>query len=326
MSRYSGLVTVRCYVEQWNHAGIGQDLRLREKKSKRLVRVLTDDPEVGALAPMAHMANLLAESYSHSGGLADPQGTNEYIQIAGNVLRATQDEVVFWLDNDFTTRMNIAAPEHSTLTSIWCYVEEYGDDEPRNVRLREKITGRKVEMWGSEKESLIAFLSSPRAMGAKQLLPNLFEKNGFEDYVLVSGGTTVDTHDSIRFEGNDSLTYLIGPTPDTAFRDALRVPSEDLSTVAHLRTARKHLYEGHYRESIVSARLAVESACGGGGDAIKNRLAAAPANVQAAATVVQEMRHIAVHESDSRIEQQQAEQALAAMTVVLEYLGIPPRS
>lgn len=323
MSSYSGLVTVRCYVEKWNHSRIGQDLRFREKKSKRFVRVLTDDPEIGALAPLA---NILAESYSHAGGLVDPQDTNEYIQITGNVLMATQDEVGFWLDGDFTTRVNIAAPEHSTLTSIWCYIEEYGDDEPRNVRLREKITGRKVEMWGSEKESLIAFLSSPRAMGAKQLLPNLFEKNGFEAYVLVSGGTTVDTHDSIRFEGDDSLTYLIGPTPDTAYRDALRAPSEDLSTVAHLRTAHKHLYEGHYRASIVSARLAVESACGGGGSAIKNRLAAAPANVHTAARIVQEMRNVAVHESDSRIEQQEAEQALAAMTVVLEYLGMPSRS
>ncbi|WP_461635323.1 DUF4145 domain-containing protein [Glutamicibacter soli] len=323
MSRYSGLVTVRCYVEQWNHAGIGQDLRLREKKSRRLVRVLTDDPEIGSLAPLA---NLLAESYSHSGGLADPQDTNECIQIAGNVLMVTHDEVGFWLDNDFTARVNIAAPEHSTLTAVWCFIEEYGDDEPRNVRLREKITGRKVEMWGSEKESLIAFLSSPRALGAKQLLPNLFEKNGFGAYVLVSGGTTVDTHDSIRFEGDDSLTYLIGPTPDTAYRDALRVPSEDHSTSAHVRTAKKHLYEGHYRAAIISARLAVESACGGGGGSIKKRLAAAPSNVHAAAKVVQEMRNIAVHESDSRIEQQEAEQALAAMKVVLEYLGISRRS
>lgn len=323
MSCYSGLVTVRCYIEKWNQAGIGQDLRFREKKSKRFVRVLTEDPEIASLVPLA---NLLAESFSHAAGLVDPQETKEYIQITGNVLMATQDEVGFWLDGDFTTRVNIVAPKHSTLTAIWCYVEEYGDDEPRNVRLREKITGRKVEMWGSEKESLIAFLSSPRALGAKQLLPNLFEKNEFEAYVLVSGGTTVDTHDSIRFEGDDSLTYLIGPTPDTAYRDALRALSEDFSTGAHVRTAHKHLYEGHYRAAIITARLAVESACGGGGKAIKNRLAAAPAIIQTAAKVVQEMRNIAVHESDSRIEQQQAEQALAAMTVVLKYLGIPSQS
>ena len=58
-------------------------------------------------------------------------------------------------------------------------------------------------------------------------MPNLYEREGFDDYVLVSGTTTVNSPDSIRFANGDALAYLIGPTSDTAYRDAFRAASEE---------------------------------------------------------------------------------------------------
>jgi hypothetical protein len=311
--------TVNCYVEEWQNPAHGPDLRLREKLTKRLVRILTDDLSMAGIAPMA---NLLADSYAHQGGLVDPLDESENVAISGTVLGRSGTEIGLALDIAFSIKVNISTIGMAyPPVSVWCYVEEYpGEGRRKNVRLREKVTGRKVEMWGTEKTSLAIFLSSPRFSGAARLMPNLYERQGFDDYVLVSGRTTVDSRDSIRFADGDALTYLLGPTPDTAYRDAFRAMNEEPADRAHARTARAHLHEGRYREAILSARLAVEMACGGDGAAIKRRLANASADVTAAADALYEHRKVAVHEGGTRVEQQDAEQAVEAMQVVLAHL------
>lgn len=311
--------TVNCYVEEWQKPAYGRDLRLREKLTKRLVRILTDDLTMAGIAPMA---NLLADSYAHQGSLVDPLDESENVAISGTALSESGSEIAIGLDAEFSVKVNISTIGMAyPPVSVWCYIEEYpGEGGRENVRLREKVTGRKVEMWGTEKTSLAIFLSSPRLSGADRFMPNLYERQGFDDYVLVSGRTTVDSPDSIRFADGDALTYLIGPTSDTAYRDAFRAISEEPVDRAHARNARAHLHEGRYREAILSARLAVEMACGGDGSAIKRRLADAPTDVTAAADALYEHRKVAVHEGGTRVEQQDAEQAVEAMKVVLAHL------
>ncbi|WP_243011280.1 hypothetical protein [Cryobacterium zhongshanensis] len=205
--------------------------------------------------------------------------------------------------------------------SVWCYVEEYDvEDESRGLRLREKITGRKVEMYGKTKEHLIKFLSSPIFTGADKHMPNLYQKDGYCDYVLVSGGTTVDSYDVLLFEDDDQLTYLLGPTLDTAYRDAFRKLEEESAAAMHARTARTHFEGGRYREAVLSARLAVEMACGGGGPAVKRRLADAPQAISAAAEALYTTRHVAVHEGGTRVEQPHALQAINAMKRIRDHL------
>jgi hypothetical protein len=151
-------------------------------------------------------------------------------------------------------------------------------------------------------------------------MPNLYERFGFEDYVLVSGGTTVDTFDSVRFADGSELTYLLGPTFDTAYRDAFRVMTEEHAYHGHARAARAHVYEGRYREAVLSARLAVEAVCGGNGDAIKRRLIDVPSAVSEAAAILWQKRGVAVHESATRVEQLDAEQAVAAMHLIVAHI------
>jgi hypothetical protein len=164
--------------------------------------------------------------------------------------------------------------------SVWCYVEEYpGENGHLGLRLRQKVTGRKVEMYGKTKDHLTEFLASTRFTDAYKLMPNLYEKDGYRDYVLVSGGTAVDSYDVLLFKDGAQLTYLLGPTPDTAYRDAFRILEEESAAAAHSRTAVTHFGSGRYREAVLSARLAVEMASGGGGSDVKRRLAGAPQDV-----------------------------------------------
>jgi hypothetical protein len=118
-------------------------------------------------------------------------------------------------------------------------------------------------MYGKTKDHLIELLASPRFTGAFKFMPNLYEKDGYDDYVLVSGGTAVDSYEVLLFESDAQLTYLLGPTPDTAYRDAFRVLKEEPATAAHSRRAMTHFEDGRYREAVLFARLAVEMACGG---------------------------------------------------------------
>lgn len=299
------------------------DLRLREKSTRRIIRVLSDDPVMHQITPLA---NLMGDCYSHGHGLTKPTGRDEHIAIAAPIVRQNTTEIHFRLD-EFSVKVHLqTAAVVSPPISVWCYIEEYsGSDGAVGLRLRQKETGRKVEMYGDTKKHLARFLASPRIAGEQERLSNLYEKDGYRDYVLVSGGTAVNSYDAIRYNNDSSLTYLLGPTADTAYRDAFRVSADEPAATAHSRTAAAHLQDGRYREAVLSARLAVETACGGGGIVAKQRLAGAPSDVSDAATALYEIRHVAVHESETRIEQQDAEMAVRSMDVVLAYL-MPYRS
>ncbi|MFK4804335.1 hypothetical protein ACI3KX_00570 [Microbacterium sp. ZW CA_36] len=80
------------------------------------------------------------------------------------------------------------------------------------VQLREKGTGRKVEVSGtaSDGEELKRFLAGPRVHGLAATIPNVYEASGYDDYVLVSGNTEVDTADVIRPTNDDRFTIAFG--------------------------------------------------------------------------------------------------------------------
>lgn len=314
--------TVRCYVEPFLAAGGIPDLRLREKVTKRAVRVVTTDATIGSLAPLS---NLLLDCYSHRRGLIEPRNRKEFVAITAPTVTQTADEITVAFDGPFSVQVHIETAAVSPApTSLWCYIEEYDTDgQNRGVRLRQKSTGRKVEMYGKTKDHLATFLASPRFTGADRSMPNVYERDGYDDYVLVSGGTAIDSFDVIRFNHDAALTYLLGPTPDTAYRDAFRTLVEESPTAAHARTAVRHRDDGRYREAVLNARLAVETAAGGRGANIKKRLADAPNEVQMAGTDLYERRNTAVHEGATRIEQHDADGAINAMRTVLRHLGAP---
>ncbi|MDQ4500753.1 hypothetical protein [Sinomonas sp. ASV322] len=297
------------------------DLRLREKLTRRTVRVLTNQ---SMLQPFAPMSNLLQDCYSHGGGLIEPRNRKEHVAIVAPIVTQNAQEITVWLDDKFSVTVNIlTAGIVSPPVSVWCYVEEYpGENDSLGLRLRQKVTGRKVEMYGKNKDHLTKFLASPRFTGAYKLMPNLYEKDGYHDYVLVSGGTAVDSYDVVLFEDDAQLTYLLGPTPDTAYRDAFRVLKEESAAAAHSRTAMTHFEGGRYREAVLSARLAVEMACGGGGADVKRRLDGAPQNVSTAGATLFARRNIAVHEGGTRVEQPDALEAIRAMMRLLDYLEL----
>lgn len=310
---------IKCYVERFERADGMRDLRLREKLTRRTVRVLTDQSMLQLFAPMS---NLLQDCYGHGGGLTEPRNHKEQVVIVAPIFSQNAQEIMVCLDGEFSVRVNIlSARKISPPHSVWCYVEEYpGENESLGLRLREKNTGRKVEMYGKTKDHLTEFLASPRFTGASKLMSNLYEKDGYHDYVLVSGGTAVDSYDLLLFEGDAQLTYLLGPSPDTAYRDAFRVLEEDSAAAAHSRTAVTHFGSGHYREAVLSARLAVEMACGGGGADVKRRLAGAPQDVLTAGDALFAKRNIAVHEGGTRVEQPDALEAIRAMNQLLVHL------
>jgi len=311
---------IKCYVESFKRPNGLPDLRLREKVTRRIVRVLAEQPMYREVAPMA---NLLQDCFGHGGGLVEPRSRNEYIAVAAPIVTQNEREVAAWFDGEFSTTVKIlTAGMLSPPVSVWCYIEEYpGESGGFGLRLRQKVTGRKVEMYGKTKDHLTRFLASPIFTGADELMPNLYEKGGYRDYVLVSGGTAVDSYDVLLFEDGAQLTYLLGPMPDTAYRDAFRVLEEESAVASHSRTARTHFDGGRYREAIVSARLAVEIACGGRSRDVKPRLAGSPQDVSTAGDTLFAKRNVAVHEGETRVEQQDAREALRAMQRILDYLN-----
>jgi hypothetical protein len=311
---------IKCYVEFFERPDGRPDLRLREKLTRRSVRVLTDDKMLQQLTPMS---NLLQDCYAHGGGLVEPRNRKEHIAIAAPIFDQNSQEIRVLLSDTSVTVNILSARIASPPVSVWCYIEEYpGGNGSLGLRLREKMTGRKVEMYGKNKDHLTEFLASPVFTGSYKLMPNLYEKDGYRDYVLVSGGTAVDSYDVLLFEGDAQLTYLLGPTPDTAYRDAFRVLKEDSPAAAHSRTAITHFESGRYRESVLAARLSVEMASGGGGPDIKRRLAGAPEDVAAAGQALYAKRKIAVHEGGTRVEQPDALEAIRAMNCLLAYLEV----
>lgn len=313
--------TIKCYVEWFERPDGRADLRLCEKVTRRTVRVLTDDPMLQTVAPMS---NLLRDCFAHGGGLIEPQNNREHVAIVAPVFTQSNREIAVRLNHEFSVAVKIlTAGVVSPPVSVWCYVEKYsGENNSLGLRLRQKGTGRKVEMYGTTRSHLARFLASPIFTGADRRMPNLYEKDGYDDYVLVSGGTAVDSYDVLLFEDGTELTYLLGPTPDTAYRDAFRAHEEESAAAAHSRSAVTHFEGGRYREAVLSARLAVEMGCGGGGFDVKRRLAGAPPDVSTAGDNLFAKRNIAVHEGGTRVEQQDALQAIRAMNRILAYLDL----
>ena len=311
--------SIKCYVERFEMHDGRPNLRFREKSTRRTVRIVTDDPLYRSLSPMT---NLLQDCFAHGGGLVEPRSRAENVTILAPIRRQSPDEVVVLWDGAFSLKVNILTDGvASPPTSVWCYIEEYtGEQGAQGLRLRQKLTGRKVEMYGESKEHLTRFLASPQFTGARDLMPNLYEKEGYGDYVLVSGGTAADSYDVILFEDGSQLTYILGPTPDTAYRDAFRVQEAESPAQAHARTATVHFNGGRYREAVLSARLAVEMASGGSGQAVKVRMAMATSEAREAADLLFASRNVAVHEGGTRVEQKEARGAILAMETVLEFL------
>ncbi|WP_285320703.1 hypothetical protein [Pseudarthrobacter sp. lyk4-40-TYG-27] len=270
------------------------------------------------------MSNLLQDCYAHGGGLIEPRNRKEHVAIIAPIYDQNAQEIAVLFSEKLSLRVNILSTRMvSPPASVWCYVEEYsGENESLGLRLREKVTGRKVEMYGKAKDHLIDFLTSPRFTGAYKFMPNLYEKDGYDDYVLVSGGTAVDSYDVLLFDDDAQLTYLLGPTPDTAYRDAFRVLKAESAAAAHSRTAMTHFEGGRYREAVLSARLAVEMASGGRGADVKRSLAGAPQDISATADALFAKRNIAVHEGGTRVEQQDALEAIRAMKHLRDYLEL----
>ncbi|WP_198519598.1 hypothetical protein [Microbacterium sp. BR1] len=277
-----------------------------------------DDQTLRSFAPLS---NLLQDCYAHGGGLVEPRSRAEHIAISAPIVKQSAQEIAVAFEG-FSVKVHIAtANVASPPTSVWAYIEEYPvEDGGLGLRLRQKVTGRKVEVYGKNEDHLLTFLSSPQLTGSSTHMANLYQKEGFDDYVLVSGGTATDSYDVVLYNDGAELTYLLGPTPDTAYRDAFRVLTEESAPAAHTRTAQTHFDRGRYREAVLSARLAVETACGGRAPDVKRRLADAPADVATAGKALYGKRHVAVHEGDTRVEKPDAIQAIRAMHRVLTYL------
>ncbi|WP_271982462.1 hypothetical protein [Pseudoclavibacter terrae] len=310
---------LKCYVESFNNAAGRPDVRIREKSTKRLVRILTDNQSFRSFPPLS---NLLRDCLEHGGGLIEPRSHDEHIAISALILVQSKQEITVSLEGFSVSVRITTAAVASPPTSVWAFIEEYRIDEGNaGLRLRQKTTGRKIEMYGKNEKHLLTFLSSPRFTGGATQMPNLYQKDGFDDYVLVSGGTATDSYDVLLFNDSDELTYLLGPTPDTAYRDAFRSLLEESAPEAHARTAQTHFERGRYREAVLSARLAVETACGGRGTDVKRRLDDAPADVRAAGSALYEKRNVAVHEGATRVERPDSLQAIGAMHLVLAHLA-----
>ncbi len=282
------------------------------------MRVLTDNQLFRSIAPLS---NLLQDCYAHGGGLVEPRSHAEYLAISAPVVKQSAQEIAVAFEGFFVQVHLVTADVASPPTSVWAYIEEYPvEDGGLGLRLRQKVSGRKIEMYGKNQDHLLTFLSSPQFTGAETHMANLYQKDGFDDYVLVSGGAATDSYDVLLFNDGAELTYLLGPTPDTAYRDAFRQLADESAPEAHARTAQTHFDKARYREAVLSARLAVETACGGRGPDVRRRLADAPPDVSAAGDALYGRRHVAVHEGDTRVEQADAVQAIRAMHRVLAYL------
>ena len=104
----------------------------------------------------------------------------------------------------------------SRVSSTRCYIEQYENDRgQRSARLREKNTGRKVDLGitdGAGRNDFLLFLSA--AAANESLMPDVFSKTGEADAVLVSGDIDFDAPDEIRYIYNDRLSsYLCNPEP-----------------------------------------------------------------------------------------------------------------
>lgn len=110
--------TIKCYVEPFEHPDGTPDLGLREKKTRRRVRVLTDQQ---MLQPLGPLANLVRDCYGHGGGLVEPRSRHEHVAVAGTIVTPSAEEVHLWLDDAFSVTVNILTADiPNPPVSVWC--------------------------------------------------------------------------------------------------------------------------------------------------------------------------------------------------------------
>lgn len=92
-----------------------------------------------------------------------------------------------------------------------CYIDEYTNDSGAlSARLREKYTGRKVDLGIADSDARTRFLQFLSAAKQHQTdLPDYFEKDAAES-IIVSGDVDFDAPDEIRYLHNGELSYLFG--------------------------------------------------------------------------------------------------------------------
>jgi hypothetical protein len=95
------------------------------------------------------------------------------------------------------------------VSSTRCYIEEYVNEHGRvGPRLREEVTGRKVDLGLASAGARIDFLRFlSAAVPHRAEMPDIFTKDGDADFVVVSGDVDFDAPDEIRFHCNDRLSY-----------------------------------------------------------------------------------------------------------------------
>ncbi|WP_423924027.1 hypothetical protein ACPEEZ_06940 [Frigoribacterium sp. 2-23] len=103
-----------------------------------------------------------------------------------------------------------AACRSRSIVQVKCYIEEYENTEGRpSARLREKASGRKVDIGLADVEDRQAFL---RFLGGaarnRAVMPGVFLKESEEDCVLVNGELDFDAPDELRFLNNSRLSYI----------------------------------------------------------------------------------------------------------------------
>lgn len=95
------------------------------------------------------------------------------------------------------------------MSSTRCYIEEYENERGQlSARLREKTTGRKVDLGlasAAAKSDFLRFLSA--AAPKRAAMPDVFSKSGDADSIVVSGDVDFDAPDEIRYFFNDRLSY-----------------------------------------------------------------------------------------------------------------------
>jgi len=100
----------------------------------------------------------------------------------------------------------------TAIASTRCYIDEYVNEQGRaSARLREKRTGRKVDLGFADtaaQQHFLQFLSAAERHGDE--MPEVFDKDGDADCVVVSGDLDFDAPDEIRFIFNERLAYAFG--------------------------------------------------------------------------------------------------------------------
>lgn len=95
--------------------------------------------------------------------------------------------------------------------AIRCYIEEYENAGGQlSARLREKASGRKVDLGASDQTArteFLRFLSS--AARNKFSAPGYFSREDAAFCILVSGDIDFDAPDEIRFVYNANLSYSL---------------------------------------------------------------------------------------------------------------------